>query len=103
MNDGRANIRVGFRSVETWGIIAMLFAAGVAVGFPLGTMVEHYDTEFRVREMERAYAHAINAKDDTVRMCLMKAENAASLAGDAMEKATEKSTGEGNEHSGKDR
>jgi hypothetical protein len=90
MNDGRStNCKVGFRSAETWGIVGVLFAAGVAIGFPLGMMWERSSAEQRISALNAAYAEALSAKDESIHICIAKATEAANKAETAVEKATE--------------
>ena len=90
MNDVRStNGKVGFRSAETWGIVGVLFAAGVAIGFPLGMMWERSSAEQRIQALNTAYAEALSAKDESIHMCIRKATEAVSKAETALENATE--------------
>lgn len=89
MNDGRTtSLRVGFRSAETWGIIGVLFAAGLAIGLPLGMWWQRMDSESRFIAQSAAYAEAMRAKDESINMCINKALEAANKAETAVDKAT---------------
>ena len=67
---------VGFRSLELWAIIAVLFIAGVAIGYPVGQMVERKHAEARIDSIKTAYSEAIQSKEESIRLCLDKAADA---------------------------
>lgn len=67
---------VGFRSLELWAIIAVLFIAGVAIGFPLGQIAEKRASDGRLEYMRHAYVEAMDAKEESIRLCLEKAADA---------------------------
>ena len=67
---------VGFRSPELWAIIAVLFLAGVAIGFPIGQIVEKRAADGRLDYMRNAYSQAMDAKEESIKLCLDKAADA---------------------------
>lgn len=67
---------VGFRSLELWAIIAVLFIAGVAIGFPLGQLAEHRASDERLEYMKQAYTEAMESKEQSIHLCLDKAADA---------------------------
>ncbi len=67
---------VGFRSWELWAIIAVLFVAGMAIGFPLGQIAEKRASDGRLEYMRRAYVEAMDAKEESIKLCLDKAADA---------------------------
>lgn len=86
MSDVRStNCRVGFRSAETWLIVAVLFFAGIAIGFPLGMLAEGRTSEQRISSIRTAYGEALAAKDESIRMCIATATEAANKAKKAAE------------------
>lgn len=101
--NGHPACKTGLGSVETWAIVAVILAAGIALGLPIGAKLERVDAEERVTSIRTAYAASLNSKDESIRMCLGrateaseaaaaaagKAEQAAGAAQQAIEKATE--------------
>ena len=76
---------VGFRSFELWAIVGAIFLAGVSIGYPLGEYLERGHGEARLESVRHAYNEALQAKEDSVRMCLIRATEAAEKAEKALE------------------
>lgn len=91
MSDAHSHneIRRGFKGAEPWAIITVLFAAGLAIGYPVGARVERTAANDRVTELSAAFAQTVNAKDETVRMCLGTSTKAADTAAKAANTAAE--------------
>lgn len=86
MTDSKSiNCKVGFRSGETWLIVAVLFFAGIAIGFPLGMLTQERSADQRVQTIRNAYGDAMAAKDESIRMCITTATEAAEKADKAAE------------------
>lgn len=79
----------GFGSWETWAIACLLFGGGLGAGYPLGQKVVRVDAERQVSEIQAAYQVANQAKDDLIKQCLYKADEAISTAAGAAEQAKE--------------
>lgn len=90
MSVDRSNQRcraVGFRSLELWAIVGAIFLAGVSIGYPIGEYRERIHGEVRIEAIKDAYLQALQAKEDSVRMCIGRATEAAETAKQALEGA----------------
>lgn len=79
--------RTGFRSAETWAIVAVLFGAGMAMGYLFGQLMVRSEATAQVTEVRNAYVAASQSKDDLIRQCLAKAGAAADTAKTAAQSA----------------
>ncbi|MBK3745701.1 hypothetical protein G3A39_41830 [Paraburkholderia aspalathi] len=86
--------RTGFGSFETWGIVAMIFIAGVVAGYPIGQYFLNADAQEQVDEIREAYREASDAKNALILKCIGTANDAANTAksaAQAVEQAVEAS------------
>lgn len=81
--------RTGLGSLETWAIVALLFCAGAAMGFPIGQWMIRDEAEAQVQAVKDGYTEASRAKEDLIRQCLGRAEQASQTAEQAAKTASQ--------------